>query len=64
MVDFQEGFIYPYFKLMPLVLADLEPLACNEAETATCPTIHYFDPALDTWVKMKLDSIIELMRPS
>ena len=31
---------------------------------ATPTAVHYFDPALDIWIKMKIDSIVELTKPS
>ena len=64
-VDFQDGFVYPYFRLMCTALIDLELILPNsEGEMARPPAVHYSDPALDTWVKMKIDSVIELTKPS
>jgi len=48
---------------MSSVLTDLELLPHCEAEPATSPVVHYFNLMLDTWVKMKLGGVIELMRP-
>ncbi|KAF8445915.1 hypothetical protein L210DRAFT_3642234 [Boletus edulis BED1] len=61
-VDFQDGFSYPYFRLSRPALVDLD-LIPPKSETTT-PAVHYFDPALDTWVKMKIDNVIELTKPS
>ena len=64
-VDFQDGFVYPYFRLTRAALIDLELILPDlEGEIARPPVVHYFDPALDTWVKMKVDSVIELTEPS
>ena len=64
-VDFQDGFVYPYFRLMRAVLVDLEVILPDlKGGMATPPAVHYFDPTLDTWVKMKIDSVIELTKPS
>ncbi|KAG6370687.1 hypothetical protein JVT61DRAFT_11065 [Boletus reticuloceps] len=62
-VDFQHGFIYPYFKLTHSVLVDLDLVQVGDDVTIT-PAVHYFDSALDTWVKMKVNSVIELTKPS
>ncbi|KAI9464856.1 hypothetical protein HD554DRAFT_2120035 [Boletus coccyginus] len=60
-VDFQDGFTYPYFKLMQVVLNDLE-LASPDNDQLYC-AVHYFNPAFDTWVKVKVDSVIKLTKP-
>ncbi|KAF8548466.1 hypothetical protein OG21DRAFT_1526472 [Imleria badia] len=57
-VEFQEGFTYPYFKLTEEVLDDLQ-LALSEAETSS-RAVHFFNRHLDTWVMMKVNSVIDL----
>ncbi|KAI9454024.1 hypothetical protein HD554DRAFT_2179171 [Boletus coccyginus] len=61
-VDIQDGFTYPYFKLTQVVLDDLELASPDDDQL--CRAMHYFDPAFDTWVKVKVDSVIELTKPS
>ncbi|KAG9316080.1 hypothetical protein JVU11DRAFT_3751 [Chiua virens] len=61
-VDFQDGFIYPYFKLTCLVLAELELILPEDKVVS--PVVPFFDPSLNTWIKMKVDSVIELTKPS
>ena len=63
-IDFQDGFVYPYFRLMHAALIDLKLILPNsEGETAQPPAVHHFDPTLDTWLNMKIDSVIELTKP-
>lgn len=47
---------------MQVVLNDLE-LASPDDDKPCC-AVHYFDPAFDTWVKVKVDSVIELTKLS
>lgn len=62
-MDIQDGFIYPYFKLTRSILLDLDLITPGD-DTTPSPAIHFFDPTLNTWVKIKMDSIIELTKPS
>jgi hypothetical protein len=50
--------MYPYFKLTVAVLDDLQ-LALSEAETPN-RAVHFFNRRLDTWVMMKVNSVIDL----
>ena len=56
-----QGFPFPYFKLTKDVLVELELIHPNEE----LPTmlVHYFNPELDYWVKMKMDSTIIITSP-
>ena len=63
-IDFQDRFVYPYFRLTCAALIDLELILPNlQGEIARPHVVHYFDPTLNTWVKMKVDSVIELTKP-
>ncbi|KAF8547817.1 hypothetical protein OG21DRAFT_841531 [Imleria badia] len=59
-VDFQE-FDYPYFKLSRVVLVELE--LASPDEQIPCDSIHYFNPDLDCWVKMKVGSTLTIAKP-
>ncbi|KAF8436851.1 hypothetical protein L210DRAFT_3647669 [Boletus edulis BED1] len=59
-VDFQNRFSYPYFRLTAPVLDDLELVSSGPNGDKPCQAVHYFDSKFDTWVKMKVNSIIEL----
>lgn len=61
-MDIQGSFIYPNFKLMQDVLLDLE-LITPEDDMTSLPTLHIFNPTLDTWVKTRMDNFIELTQP-
>jgi hypothetical protein len=63
-MDFQDGFSYPYFKLTEAVLNELELVSLGPEGNEPSRPVHYFDPGLDAWVKMKVDSVIELNKPS
>ena len=47
---------------MHSVLSDLELV--QPGGEGVSPAVHFFDSSLDTWVKMKVDSVIELTKPS
>ena len=47
---------------MHSILSDLELV--QPGGKGVSPAVHFFDSSLDTWVKMKVDSVIELTKPS
>ncbi|KAG9317730.1 hypothetical protein JVU11DRAFT_1947 [Chiua virens] len=55
-----QGFSFLYFRLSKDVLVELE-LALPEDDLPGM--VHYFNPKLDFWVKMKVDSTITIASP-
>ncbi|KAG9317733.1 hypothetical protein JVU11DRAFT_1950 [Chiua virens] len=55
-----QGFPFPYFKLTKEVLVELE--LARPDEVSPVP-VHYFNPELDYWIKMKVDSTVIITSP-